>query len=618
MKLQKGIPLFIALLVGVLLTYIFVNSLVVARAADSQTTNNVFPMIADFEDGVPAGWFVYGDWGNITLEITVPTIADSDPLALPGQVGPNNVLSVTAEVPTWAGFGAGLSPVQDWSDYDALSFWFYGENSGTTHEFEIQTLPGDDRRAEFVDNFAGWRQIILPFNTFGAGGAYDVTQVDNWVFVLDGTNGWLLLDNLQLVNLQPFADFEDGVPAGWFVYGDWGNISIDITNPTIPDSDPLALPGQVGPNDILSVTATVPTWGGFGAALNPVQDWSDMQGVSFWFYGENSGTIHEFEIQTVPGDDRRAAFVDDFAGWQLITLPFTTFGTPPYDVSQVDNWVFILDGTDSSFKLDDVGVYGDAGNVTLRVQFTPDGYTVLEGETVTLTVALNITSTETVTVAYETADGTADSSDYVPVSGTLIFPAIVKAAHEHCSIGISTESVVTSPAELERRVAFILDNHRQPALVEEFIDGRELHQGAWGNGKVSSLPATEMDYCELSDIRERLFTYEAKYDSKSRLYEKIALHVPALLEPEEESELERIVLAAYQASGCRDYGRIDVRLRDGVFHVIDINPNPDINPLTSLTQPPADAGYSYGEMGSRIVNLAAARHPRFRTQTEDK
>lgn len=193
-----------------------------------------------------------------------------------------------------------------------------------------------------------------------------------------------------------------------------------------------------------------------------------------------------------------------------------------------------------------------------------------------------------------------------------IFPAIVKAAHEHCSIGISTESVVTSPAELERRVGFILETHRQPALVEEFIDGRELHQGAWGNGTVSSLPATEMDYGELTDIHERLFTYDAKYDHKSRLYEKIALHVPAVLEPAEEVELERIVLATYRASGCRDYGRIDVRLRNGVFNIIDVNPNPDINPLTSLTQAAADAGYSYGEMGSRIVNLAAARHPGFK------
>ena len=196
--------------------------------------------------------------------------------------------------------------------------------------------------------------------------------------------------------------------------------------------------------------------------------------------------------------------------------------------------------------------------------------------------------------------------------GWDIFPAIVKAAHEHCSIGISPESVVTSPAELEGRIAFILDEHKQPALVEQFIDGREFHVSAWGNGRVTMLPVAEMDYGALTDIRDRLFTYEAKYVPGSRLYETIDLRVPAELDPSARSALEQIVLATYRATGCRDYGRIDVRLRDGIFYVLDVNPNPDINAQTSLTYAAAEEGYSYGEMGSRIVNLAAARHPLFR------
>jgi D-alanine-D-alanine ligase len=198
------------------------------------------------------------------------------------------------------------------------------------------------------------------------------------------------------------------------------------------------------------------------------------------------------------------------------------------------------------------------------------------------------------------------------VGGWNIFPAIVKAAHEHCSIGISEESIVVSAAELETRVAYILETHRQPALVEEFINGREFHQAAWGNGRVSVLPATEMDYGDLTEIRDRLFTYEAKYVPGSRLYKKIELCVPAELDPAAQAELERIVLATYRATGCRDYGRVDVRYLNGIFHVIDVNPNPDINPLTSMIYAAAEIGYSYGEMGSRIVNLAAARHPVFR------
>ena len=203
--------------------------------------------------------------------------------------------------------------------------------------------------------------------------------------------------------------------------------------------------------------------------------------------------------------------------------------------------------------------------------------------------------------------------DTAATDGWDIFPAIVKAAHEHCSIGISAESVVTSPAELENRIRYILREHRQPALVEEFVDGREFHVAAWGNGIVSALPAAEMDYVGLTDIRDRLFTFDAKYVPGSRLYETIELRVPAELDPLARSELERIVLATYRATGCRDYGRIDARYRDGVFYVIDVNPNPDINPQTSLTYAAAEVGYSYGEMGSRIVNLAAARHPALRT-----
>ncbi len=420
MKLRKSIPMFAALLAGVLFTYTLVSAFAATRTlAAREGATAVFPIIADFEGGVPDGWFQYGD-GGTTVNVSVPTIPDTDPLALPGQVGNNDILSVVANVPTWAGFGAGLTPAQDWSDYDALSFWFYGGNSGDVHEVEIQTANVGNRRATFADDFTGWRQIILPFHTFGAGGAFDVSQVTNWVFVLDGANSSFSLDNLQLVNLQPFADFEGGVPAGWFQYGD-GGTTVNVSVPTIPAGDPLALPGQVGDNDILAVIANVPTWAGYGAGFNPPQNWSDMQGVSFWFYGENSGEVHEFEIQTANAGNRRATFTDNFTGWRMVVLPFAIFGNTPYDVSQVTNWVMVLDGMNGSFNQDYLSVYGDAGNVTVRAQFAANTYSIVESQSVTLTVNLNAASAETITVDFATADGTATSGDYTPISGTLTF-----------------------------------------------------------------------------------------------------------------------------------------------------------------------------------------------------
>ena len=414
MKIEQRQSSILLLTILALLSAVFAMMI---RGVSAETTAT-FPVIADFEGGVPADWFVYGDWGG---GVTI----DASPISanLPAQVGANELLSATVNVPSWGGFGAGLNPVQDWSDYDAISFWFYGENSKTMHEFEIQTAAGDDRRATFEDSFAGWRQIILPFSTFGAGGAYDLSAVDNWVFVLDGTVGSFQMDDLQLVNLRPFADFEGGMPAGWFVYGDWGNgITIEANNATLVESDPSAVPGQMGDNGILSATVNVSSWGGLGAGFMPTQDWSEMQGISFWFYGENLATAHEFEIQTAAGDDRRAIFVDDFSGWRLITLPFSSFGTTPYDLSAVDNWVFVLDGTVGSFKIDALGVYGDMGNVTLKVGFDSAEYNVMEGGSTTITLALNAVSAETITVTYATSDGTAMAGDdYATTTGNLVF-----------------------------------------------------------------------------------------------------------------------------------------------------------------------------------------------------
>ncbi len=512
MKLKKNALLLGTLGLGGLLTLQLVTLLhtQIAKAKEPaviQETTAVFPVFADFEGAYPPGWFVYADWGGgATMNLVLATVADTDPEALPGQVGDNGILSATVSIPSWGGIGAGISPVQDWSNYDAVSFWFYGENSGTTHEFEIQTIQGDDRRASFVDNFTGWEQIILPFSTFGAGGAYDVSQVDNWVFVLDGTVGSFKLDNLQLVNLQPFADFEGAFPPGWFVYADWGGgATMDLVLTTIAETDPEALPGQVGDNGVLSGTVSIPSWGGMGSAFNPVQDWSNMQGVSLWFYGENSGTTHEFEIQTVQGDDRRASFTDNFTGWHLVTLPFATFGVGgAYDVSQVDNWVFVLDGTVGSFILDNVGTYGDAGTVTVLTQFEAAAYNVEEGATATLTVTLNLTSTEPVSVSYATQEGTAIAgTDYVPVSGTLVFAPgsnaqnlTVTTLDDGINDGNKKLTVVLSNpinaglGALSETTLDITDNEQPNSVIADFegaFPADWFVYGDWGGGALIEL-----------------------------------------------------------------------------------------------------------------------------------
>lgn len=191
------------------------------------------------------------------------------------------------------------------------------------------------------------------------------------------------------------------------------------------------------------------------------------------------------------------------------------------------------------------------------------------------------------------------------------FPAIVKPALEHCSMGLTPSSVVLDRKELVEQVERVIEEMDQPALVEDFIDGPEFHVSLWGNGLVEVLPAAEMDFGCFQDVRDRLCTFDSKFSPGSRHYQGIQVRVPGTLSPVQLRKLERVALRVYRAMGCRDYARLDVRLRDGEFYVLDVNPNPDIGSDTSMALCAEKVGHSYGGMLSRIVGFAAARHPVF-------
>lgn len=197
------------------------------------------------------------------------------------------------------------------------------------------------------------------------------------------------------------------------------------------------------------------------------------------------------------------------------------------------------------------------------------------------------------------------------------FPAIVKTTREHCSEGIDRNSVVMNEAELTERVKYIWEKYRQPAMVEDFIDGRELHVSLWENGAIDMLPPAEMEFSSFLDKHDHICSYEAKFIPGSESYNKINTILPAPLSEEELHKLENISKDAFVAAGCRDYARMDIRLKDGKFYVIDINPNSDISPDTSTIAAAEIAGFSYGEFGSRIIEHAAQRHPVYGTCAAD-
>jgi len=194
------------------------------------------------------------------------------------------------------------------------------------------------------------------------------------------------------------------------------------------------------------------------------------------------------------------------------------------------------------------------------------------------------------------------------------FPAIVKPSQEHCSEGIDRDAVVFTRDDLMERIRYIMETYREPVMVEDFIDGREMHVSLWGNGRIAMLPPAEMDFSSFSDQQDRLCSYEAKFIPDSRHYQDIKTVLPAPLEKDELRDVEQACTAAYSATGCRDYARIDLRIKDELVYILDVNPNCDISPDTSTISAAEYAGYSYGEFGSHVVRMAEQRYAAWRKQ----
>jgi D-alanine-D-alanine ligase len=190
-----------------------------------------------------------------------------------------------------------------------------------------------------------------------------------------------------------------------------------------------------------------------------------------------------------------------------------------------------------------------------------------------------------------------------------LFPAIVKPSRDHCSLTITEKSVVFDTSSLRDQIILVNNELNQPALVEDFIDGREFHVSVWNNEPPEMLPPAEMDFSAFSKAGERICTYESKFIPGSKHYEKIETLIPATLNENLFRKLERKVLATWKGFGCLDYARFDFRLRDDKLYLLDINPNNDISINTSFALAAEMTSYSYGQMLKRIVMMAAERHP---------
>lgn len=200
-----------------------------------------------------------------------------------------------------------------------------------------------------------------------------------------------------------------------------------------------------------------------------------------------------------------------------------------------------------------------------------------------------------------------------PGKPLLKFPLVVKPLSEGSSKGIVNSSVVRNEAELGREVARVLSLYREPAIVEEFLPGREFTVALIGNGDdLRVLPIVEIRFDSLPPGAHPIYSFEAKWvwDTSDKPLEIFSC--PATVDADLELDIESVCLRAWDALRLRDWARIDVRCdASGHPQVIEVNPIPGILPQPEQNScfPKAArvAGLSYNAMVRRVLDSARSR-----------
>ena len=216
--------------------------------------------------------------------------------------------------------------------------------------------------------------------------------------------------------------------------------------------------------------------------------------------------------------------------------------------------------------------------------------------------------------------------DDEPLSPDLSFPLFAKPSREGTGMGVSGKSILHNEEELQEQVAYILDNYKQPALVEEYIEGREVTMGLIGNlqapvaqrvpedeeapriiAGLKFLPPMEVD---LKPFEGTDVVYSNRL--KVALADKLTYLCPAPIEPGLVEELNWLTAAVFRVTGALDVSRVDFRLdiHDNLKpYILEINPLPGLSPgISDLVIEAAAIGMGHTELVNTILNTALARY----------
>ena len=186
----------------------------------------------------------------------------------------------------------------------------------------------------------------------------------------------------------------------------------------------------------------------------------------------------------------------------------------------------------------------------------------------------------------------------------LKYPILVKSATEDASFGISQKSIVHNDAALIERVKFVHEHVCSDALVEEYIEGRELYVGVMGNKQLSVFPVWEMFFRNMPDDVAHIATARVKWNTRYQKKHGIETGRAPDLTDEQTAKIQHICKRVYRALNMSGYGRIDIRMNAaGQVYVIEANANPNLEFGEDFAESAEADGISYEQLLTRVVNL---------------
>jgi D-alanine-D-alanine ligase len=196
----------------------------------------------------------------------------------------------------------------------------------------------------------------------------------------------------------------------------------------------------------------------------------------------------------------------------------------------------------------------------------------------------------------------------------LKFPLFVKSTVEDASLGIAQASVVEDAARLKERIEFVHEQIKSDALVEEFIEGRELYVGVMGNERLMRLPVWEMVFGSMPNTLAAIATRKVKWDKRYQQRYGITTRAAADLSPALQTGLDRLSRRIYRALGLSGYARMDFRVTSaGNIYVLEANANPNLEAEEDFAESARAHGIEYPELLERLMLLGLTYRAEWRS-----